>query len=70
MNRKIVNLADHPRNLDRTAKLVSSTSLSSSGRDIYRVTGGFLACVGHSKAFLELFPTFEAAEAAIYNRAA
>ena len=60
---QIVPLATHASNLDRTAKLVSSPRYE--GRDIYRVTGGYLACVGNSDCLAGLFTSEDEARQAV-----
>lgn len=55
-------IVDHPCNLDRTASLIQQRiDLKWVNREIYRVRGGYLVCVGLNLALRELAPS--AAEA-------
>ena len=56
-----VPISAHPSNLDPTAELVSGAREELS---IFRVRGGFLAC-RQGEAFIVLFPTQDAARAAL-----
>lgn len=57
----LVSVASHPSNIDRTATLVSTGPWT--GRDIYRVRGGYIALMD-DQCFPGLFASKEDAEAA------
>ena len=60
-SRQTVLLRDHPSNLDPTAALVSGPTEFPA---VFRVRGGFLATLDEGRAFLDLFPSHDAARAA------
>jgi hypothetical protein len=49
---RVVPLASHPHNLDPVARLIA---FGPDGWGIYRVEGGYLACVGPNRCIEELF---------------
>lgn len=59
---KLIQVHTHKHHLDGNARLM--TTGPGTGRDIYRVTGGYLAMWGYGEAFPDLFETVEAAQAA------
>ncbi len=51
MTQSTVAIVDHPCNLDRTASLITQRiDLKWVGKEIYRVRGGYLVCVGRCLA--------------------
>lgn len=63
-DRKIIPIAEHPSNLDRTAVL--SWENRRDMKHTYRVQGGYVACPSFGLAFADLFPTEDEAKAALY----
>lgn len=52
---KTVAIVDHPCNLDRTARLIQNrVHLKWVNKEIYRVRGGYLICVGLNLALRDL----------------
>lgn len=62
---KTIAIVDHPCNLDRTASLiVDRIDLRWVNKEIYRVRGGYLVCVGLNLALRELASSEAEAKAA------
>jgi hypothetical protein len=59
----IIEQANHPSNTDRTASLTQA-SMRAIGLEVYRVRGGYLACLPNGKCMSGLFPTEIAAHQA------
>ncbi len=53
-----IAIVDHPCNLDRTASLIANrVDLKWVNKEIYRVRGGYLVCVGLNLALRDLAAT-------------
>jgi hypothetical protein len=60
-----IAVVDHPCNLDRTASLITARiDMRWVNKEIYRVRGGYLVCVGLNQALCNLAHTEQAAIAA------
>ncbi len=58
----VIKIVDHPCCLDRSASLIHERiDLKWVNKEIYRVHGGYLVCVGFNLCLSELSPTKEAA---------
>lgn len=60
-----INLADHPGNTDRTARLTQSTvPMRCVGREVYQMRAGFVACLPDGQCLPGFFTTEADAKAA------
>lgn len=62
---KLIPTAKHPSNLDPTAELLNGRSREDFS--IFKVRGGFMAITRGGLAFVDLFPTEDAARQAASN---